>query len=167
MFGQVLTKAFNDLHMVDRPGFYSGRGATRSDLNSRILEGLHSAILKGIGADAASAFVSMVAEMPSLPATDFLLTLARLEGAGWKWSKDLLGAERGVYPDCNASALATVVEILGGSRDRDDTAEIRGEFLRAHGKGAAGGGDRPYPLHDVFDEFGPYRHRATRAGRRG
>jgi hypothetical protein len=132
--------------MSVRPGFYSGRGATTADLSSDKLERLFCAIKKHAGEPAAEAFVNMVAAMPSLSATDFLLSLARLESNGWTWHKRLLGAEKGLYAEDEGSAWGTVFARLGGAGERDDTATIRGAFLRAHGE--------ELPAH----ERSPYEH---------
>jgi len=119
--------------MSARPGFYSGRGAISSDLNDKILEKVHQGILHAHGEQAAAQFVGMVADIPKLSATDFLLTLYRLEGNGWQWDKRLVGGEKGIYPDGVGSAWGTIASILGGMDERDETNYIRGEFLRRHG----------------------------------
>jgi hypothetical protein len=140
MFSDFLTEALTEstqhggCGMSVRPGFYSGRGATTADLNGDKLERLFCAIKKRAGEHAAEAFVNMVAAMPSLSATDFLLTLSRLESNRWAWHKRLLGAEKGLYADGEGSAWGTVFARLSGCGERDDTAIIRGEFLQAHGK---------------------------------
>lgn len=115
--------------MSARPGFYSGRGATLSDLDSARLEKIWTAIRDHAGEAAAGAFVQMVDAMPSLSATDFLLTLARLEARDWQWSPDLLGSERGICAEDMGSAWGTVLEALGCSERVDQTEAIRGRFL--------------------------------------
>lgn len=121
--------------MSARPGFYSGRGATTSDLNDKILEKVYQGILKNYGQEPAKEFVNMVADIPKLSATDFLLTLYRLEAHEWKWDKRFLGSEKGIYPEDEGSAMATVIDVLYGMNKTDETDYIRGEFLRKHGTG--------------------------------
>ncbi|MBS3142219.1 hypothetical protein J4464_02410 [Candidatus Woesearchaeota archaeon] len=126
--------------MSRRPEYYSGRGAIESDLNDTILEKVYQGIHSAHGKDAADQFVCMVVDMPRLTATDFLLTLYSLEAAGWTWDKKYLGKEHGidVGPDRGDGAreaigMATIFEVLSGHSQRDETARIRGEFLRRHG----------------------------------
>ena len=119
--------------MSDRPGFYSGRGAIISDLNDAILEKIYQGISCEYGEESADQYAQMVAVMPKLSATDFLLTLYRLEANGWVWDARILPNTNGIYPDSEGSAFATVVEVLFGSGERDETPYIRGGFLRRHG----------------------------------
>ena len=121
-----------DSGMIDRPGYYGGRGATLTDLNGGILEKLYQNIEKSNGEEAAQNFVQMVAEIPKLSATDFLLTLYRLEGNKWKWDSKLLGNERGNYADGYGEAMGNVVSVLGGMSERDETYAIRSKFLEEH-----------------------------------
>jgi hypothetical protein len=128
-----------EANMSARPEFYSGRGAISDDLNSKILEKVYQGVQREHGEKAAKQFAQMVADIPSLSATDFLLTLYRLESNNWKWNKKMLGNEKGIdvgpdYGDGGREAIgmATIANILGGSLDRDETSYIRGEFLRNH-----------------------------------
>src|SRR3989338_10146114 len=106
--------------MSTRPEFYSGRGAIACDLNDKILEKVFQSVQKEYGEEAAKQFAQMVADVPKLSATDFLLTLYRLEVQDWKWSKRMLGNEKGidVGPDYGdgtreAVAMATIGSVLG------------------------------------------------------
>jgi len=124
--------------------FYSGRGAITCDLNSKQLETIYGLVKREYGDKVSRDFVRMVADIPKLTATDFLLTFYRLESGGWqyawKWDKKKLGKEKGIYVDGEddekkyASGMATVIGVLGGMSDRDETNSIRGEFLRNHEK---------------------------------
>jgi hypothetical protein len=137
MFSAFLADAIhNHGQMSSRPEFFSGRGATLSDLNDRILENLYRRILGNheLGEKAAQAFVDMVADIPVLSATDFLITLSALEGNGWVWEKCLLGNQKGIYAGDVGSGLGTILSVAGGSRERNETPAIRNEFLRRHGK---------------------------------
>lgn len=116
-----------------------GRGAISCDLNDKILEKVYQAVQREHGEKAAKQFAQMVADVPKLSATDFLLTLYRLEGRNWKWNKRILGNEKGIDfgPDYGdgareAVAMATIGNVLGGMSERDETHYIRGEFLRRH-----------------------------------
>jgi len=120
--------------MSVRPEYYSGRGATTSDLNERILEKVHALITQEHGADAAKNFVQMVDDIPKLSATDFLLNLFRLEGGDWTWTPERLGSERGIYAADEGSALGTTLSVMGGMGDRDDTQYIKGHFIQEHRK---------------------------------
>ncbi len=124
--------------MSARPEFYSGRGAISCDLNDRILENVYQTIQREHGEKAAQQFAQMVADIPELSATDFLLSLYRLESHNWKWDKSMMRDERGIAigPDYGdgkreANAFAGIVTVLGGS-DLDQTRYIRGEFLKRH-----------------------------------
>jgi len=124
--------------MSARPEFYSGRGAIACDLNDKILEKVYQIIQRKHGEEPAKQFAQMVADVPKLSATDFLLTLYRLEGCNWKWDKGLLGREKGVYIDGPteetkmAVGFATIAGALFGDSSRDETGYIKREFLRRH-----------------------------------
>ena len=116
--------------MSARPGAYSGRGATLSDLDSQKLEKIHDGIRVYFGQDAAKGFVDMVAGMEVLSATDFLLELQRLELNDWKWEAPAQPGS-GIYADSPGAALGTIGSVLSRD-DRDDTDQIRWSFLREH-----------------------------------
>ena len=124
----IVTKA----GMSARPEFYSGRGAIRDDLTDGKLERIYVRIEHEYGKDAAQEFAQMVADIPVLSATDFLLSLYRLEGHDWKWDKSFLGNEKGLYAADAGSALGTVMSVLF-STGRNETEYIRGRFLERHG----------------------------------
>src|SRR3989338_9163592 len=91
--GEIVAKA----GMSKRPEFYSGRGTILADLNSNILEKIYQEINEIHGEKVSKQFVKIVKEIPGLSATDFLLSLYKLESNNWKWKKDLSGNENGVY----------------------------------------------------------------------
>ncbi len=72
--------------MSTRPEYYSGRGATISDLNDKILFGIHRDLKKEFGDDAASGFVKMVDGIKVLSATAFLNGLYDLFHNNWKYN---------------------------------------------------------------------------------
>lgn len=121
--------------MSARPEFYSGRGATLSDLSSRHLEKIWRGIKDNFGAEAAKNFILMVRDIPVLSATNFLKTLCSLERNSWKWRKALLEGRRGrgISFDNTGEAWGTVVSACSKRGDRDDTDRIRNPFLRGHG----------------------------------
>lgn len=138
MFSEFLTEVLTrSTHkggagMSTRPEYYSGRGATTSDLDSSRLIVICIAIEKKHGPLAAKAYTEMVASMPKLAATDFLIALWRLESNGFRMSPEIVGGSNGTYAADRASAMATIFEALGGSR-RDETVSIRSAFLRYRG----------------------------------
>jgi len=130
-----------EANMSARPEFYSGRGAIRADLNDGILEKIHQGVQREYGEEAAKQFTIMVANIPVLSATDFLISFYALENHGWKYDSDKVrsDAPRGILVakdeegnyDYAHGMLSMVDAIsLGG---RDETAYIKGQFLRRHG----------------------------------
>lgn len=114
--------------MISDPGFYSGRGATLSDLNGEILTKIYQSITSTYGTKAARNFVAMIDETPVLSATDFLLNLYKLEANEWKWDVKLLSEEKGIFPTSEGSAFGTICSVLGGHNRRDETWDIRRDF---------------------------------------
>jgi hypothetical protein len=132
--GQIVV----DAGMHRRPEYYSGRGAITSDLNSPILEKIYQGIEKQYGKKSANQYVKMVAKIPKLSATDFLLSLSKLESNNWKLKGLNLGRERGVYVDGPtdkakfAVGLFTIAGVFSGGSERDETDFIKGQFLHNH-----------------------------------
>ena len=130
---QIVRKAGLD----DRPEFYSGRGATSSDLNDQILERVYNVVNQEYGEEVSKQFVQMVADITVLSATDFLNSLYGLESMGWKWDKKL--ASRGgidVGPDNGSRegiGTCTIFNAFSGMSSQDETGYIRGPFLIRHG----------------------------------
>lgn len=123
------------INISARPEFYSGRGATLTDLNSDILEKLYAAIKVEYGVQPAAAFVKMVADIKPLSATAFLNRLYALEGSGWQFKTRLqCDSDIDLGPDNEGRmsiALATIGNLLGG-RLNDETEAIRRPFLMKH-----------------------------------
>ena len=128
-------------NMSTRPEYYSGRGATMSDLNGKILEGIYSDIKKEAGEMAAKNFVKMVADIKVLSATTFLEELYMLFERNWKYRQKRVHAdgisipknEKGEYDE--NSTLSGMLGIFAAmsNNGRDDTDMIRGSFLHTHG----------------------------------
>lgn len=119
------------------PSYYSGRGATTSDLNDTILTRIHEAVVRGKGVEAGKAFIAMVAALPEASATAFLNGLFALEARGWVWDT-AAPKPSSIAPDNMGSAFATVVEVLGRSRQTSEErlmrdAMVRAAFLSRHG----------------------------------
>lgn len=133
-----MTISYTDLcrnaGMCPSPSYYSGRGATMSDLDSNILEKMYQLIETHVGKDNADQFVRMVASIKVLSATDFLITLEGFVAQDFTWTNESRTSDKnGVYADNFGSALATVAEVFGNrGQRRDDTMTIRSVFLAQH-----------------------------------
>jgi hypothetical protein len=119
-----------------RPEYYSGRGATLSDLNDKMLERVFENINNFHGKDAGKAFVNMVSDIVVLSATDFIKCFFKLENNNWKWNKSFLPQveKRGIEVTDHASAFGTVLSVLSRGNHSDDTFSIAYNFLNRHGK---------------------------------
>ncbi len=117
--------------MCDDPGYYGGRGATISDLDDEKLEKIYQGIESAYGKPAAQNFAQMVADIPVLSTTDFLLTLYQLRNNNWKWKKKLVISDS-TYASNKGSAEATFLTVIAFPK-KNDTEEIRNEFLQRHG----------------------------------
>jgi hypothetical protein len=124
--------------MSTRPEYYSGRGATISDLDGNILEGIYRGIETDYGKNAAKNFLKMVEDIKVMSATTFLEELYQLFRNDWKYknkSKHASGItvpkdENGEY-DIMAGMFGMMAALT--SNGRDDTQRIKGSFLRSHG----------------------------------
>lgn len=161
MSAEFIRAALQVGNVVDAPSFYSGRGAKEGDLPGRTLDAVYEAIHANVGPEAAGKFVQMVADIPVLSATDFLLSLQSFELNKWTWAERMTPETRGIYADSIGSAVGTFLESLSRQPKKDDTARIRGRFLQAHiselrenqKELAQTEGANPYD-----DHFFPWRH---------
>lgn len=127
--------------MSTRPEYYSGRGATLSDLDGNILEGIYQGILKEYGKNAAKNFVKMVADIKVLSATTFLQELFQLFYNDWKYVKKEKHAngiaiqknDEGEYDESSIMSGAMSIFAVMNNNGRDDTERIKGYFLKIHG----------------------------------
>ncbi len=137
--------------MSGRPEFYSGRGATMSDLNYDILKKAATLIEKHHGKEALKNFVEMVGALPKATATDFLNQLYILEARDWKFEVRSMdhanGVDVGDHQACLVPAMMTVAHAFDGMSDRNDTGSIRNQFLREYGV---------KPKGKDIDKFGIY-----------
>ena len=150
-----------DAHVGSRPGYFSGRGVTLSDLDGRRLGRCHDEIRMHVGEEAAAAFVDMVAGMDRMTATGFINAVYRLEADGWTNVEG--GHERHIDPDSEGSAFATVVDTLsrtrgGQARENQEMAadhQIRAGFLSSHGYRAMDGqGNEIWSSYGMFGGIG-------------
>lgn len=141
MFSPELHQRINSV-MISRPSYYSGRGATTTDLNGPTLKRLYD-LLTGptFPKRAKGAFIRMVEKLPVLSASDFFIAFARLEGNDWRWKQSLTDGLTGttmVGADNHQEASMIVFAVLTSRRspeqDRQTTRLIRDEFLRAIGR---------------------------------
>ena len=122
--------------MSARPSYYSGRGATLSDLDGEKLLKIQESIIANHGNDAGKSFFDMVVSMREMNATDFINNLYTLEANGWKWSAERaekcgIDIEKDEHVRHNlVSALATAGAMM--SRHGDDTDRIKRYFLAAN-----------------------------------
>ena len=127
----------SNVGMSSRPAYYSGRGATLSDLNSEKLLKIQSQIEKKHGKDASKAFVNMIQSMSNLNATDFIENLYMLERKGWVWdikstSKNGFDFDKNKDGSHNESQLmASLFSAMGNKRD--ETHQIKSNFLLKNG----------------------------------
>lgn len=134
---QKLYNIIRNNKMSIRPEYYSGRGATTSDLNYSILEGIYQEILKEYGEDAAKNFVKMVADIKVISATTFLLELYELFSCDWKYNKKEQHAHGVSVPkneDGEYSGFMGMIGVMNAMHNtRDETRIIKGSFLNSHG----------------------------------
>jgi len=137
--------------MSTRPEYYSGRGATTADLNSDSLFKIYEAIKSDIGEDAAKNFALMVKAIKVLSATDFLLSLHRLDADNFVFTEAV--DNKGIYATDEVTAFFTVMSVTSG-RNIDSTKSIRGPFLRRIGMSSPGDDD-PYNQYndDPYDAY--------------
>ena len=120
------------VRMSARPGYYSGRGATTSDLNDKLLNNIADLIKEHFGDQAHDNYVKMVWDMPSLSATAFLNNLYALERAKWNLSMTEI-TNNGTTFESEGEALGSVLEVLSqmhGHTRPDQTESIRRGFRK-------------------------------------
>ena len=119
------------------PEQWSGRPANGFDLKDETLENFYQILQERFGDHAAQNFAQMVADIPELTATDFLLAFHALEGNNWNWSKGMIKQvinNGGVKVTNFATGIGTLCErILRQGRTTDWTGLVRDDFLARHG----------------------------------
>ena len=163
MFSDFLVKTLEQCRLGTLPSYFSGRGAREGDLDSQMLEKIHDTIVEHKGKPAGIAFLDMVEAIEVLSATDFLITLEALDRNNFVWDAALVSTKKGNYADSFDTAVATAAERMCGSGRQDDTRNIRGPFLRSHGRNPKGGQYSEY--YDAYDGEGRLiRHWAPPGG---
>lgn len=119
------------------PAYYLGRGACRSDLGGDKLEAVYQEIKQKAGEDPARNYVQMVADIPVLSATEFLVNLKNLEDGGWRAGPGLQTQRQKtklIQEDemKGAGSIIFAVVANGNNRGNDETSAIRGAFLQSH-----------------------------------
>lgn len=133
---EKLKEIIRNNKMSARPEYYSGRGATISDLNEQILFSIHRDIKKEFGEDAGKGFVKMVNGIKVLSATAFLNGLYDLFCNDWKYNESQPDSitipknENGEY-DTTIGMIGVMESLF--SCGRDDTQQIKSHFLRSNG----------------------------------
>lgn len=133
---EKLKEIIRNNNMSTRPEYYSGRGATISDLNEQILFGIHRDIKKQFGEKAGKGFVKMVDGIKVLSATAFLNGLYDLFYNNWKYNDQQPNSitvpkdENGEY-DTTIGMIGVVESIF--SSGRDGTQQIKSHFLHSNG----------------------------------
>jgi hypothetical protein len=127
------------------PSVFSGRGMTTSDVNTTVLERVRETVISFAGERAATNFVSMVAEVRNLSASNVILALSSLEKAEFEWNPakhsiqqpfcDPNGKPPVLEPENAGQAFVNVTEGLVGKRRRPEATryEIAGEFIEKYG----------------------------------
>lgn len=117
------------------PSHYSGRPATLSDLNSKILDKIFRDIAENISKEAADNYLQLVDELEYLSATAFLNMIYRLEQNEWKFDYSLAQNNSNTSYTSPGTMFGTFGSRLEQSnRGRNDvTIDIKREFLRNHG----------------------------------
>lgn len=137
--GQSLIRKYTKLS--DRPEYYSGRGATLTDLDSQILEQAYRGVLEQYGKEAARQFCQLVYDLKILAATVFLNEFYCFVDRGCIWSKPVLpegslearGIDLGSDRDARyAIGQAVVAMAMAGGLHRDETEQIRSQFVHRH-----------------------------------
>lgn len=126
-----LEEILSNSGIVPSPGFYAGRGATLSDLNSKKLNKVADGIKKQYGEEAHSSFVAMVWEMKILSATAFITNVYILARSGWKFNKKNI-TNKDSHFERNDQALAVIAAVLCKKNKNDigHTDEIRKAFRK-------------------------------------
>lgn len=123
--------------MSPRPEYYAGRGATTSDLDSRLLELIYCGVKKEFGDEAATNFVQFVYDQVKLAATSFLNNFYTFVANDCKWTprSHSVADEMDVGPDDGGRLTigsAAMVNALSGQINRDQTEQISAGFLWRH-----------------------------------
>lgn len=120
-----------------RPGYYSGRGPNRGDLNEGHLEKLHATLKEKVNPEAAQEFCRTILKLDDLSATNVLQELYRFCDNGCKTLKE---ARKGVYLTGHGQAVVddayahVIGAIMAPQRDHKtfEGQSIKWAFLQKH-----------------------------------
>jgi hypothetical protein len=135
-----------------RPEYFSGRGATLSDLNSEILEGIYKGLVKEVSKDAAENFVVLVAKFKCLSATAFLNDFIDWYCSGCNEYQVRDTSDVDLGPD-NEGRLAIGLATIGSmmfSSGSDHTNQIREDFILGHRKELKSKGHEYLPIFHCY-----------------
>ena len=135
--GEELIIKYGKGRLSPRPEYYSGRGATLSDLNSDMLEMVYEGVKAEAGDEAAKQFVQLVADFDKLSATAFLNDFYGFwyRGCVHVSRKHSTMDELDVGPDDGhreVVGMGAMLSAMSGMIDCDETSSIRGPFLQKH-----------------------------------
>jgi hypothetical protein len=135
--GHMIISQYTQNRMSTRPEFYSGRGATTSDLNSSLLELIYAGVKQEAGDEAAANFVQFVCDFDKLAATTFLNEFYAFCDCGCTYTPRKHSAidELDPGPDNDSRdvvGLGMMMSAMSGMMDRDETESIRNAFLANH-----------------------------------
>lgn len=118
-------------NMSTRPEYYSGRGAILGDLSGEQLFTIYNGIKEKLGEEQATAFVTMIENIKSLSATNFLNCLYALEASDWVY-RPFEESDIDIGPDGPEREIIAFATTFTGlsSFVRDDTDYIRGTFFK-------------------------------------
>ena len=118
----------------ERPEYFSGRGATITDLNSDMLQGLYRDIKTHYGEVAAESYVKMVVGIKELSATNFIESLYGLYNRSWIYKSPTVAKKviKTKYSETQYRALEVAV-LMSSLSNGDDTQMIKANFCRVHG----------------------------------
>ena len=98
------------------PGYYSGRGLARCDLNIEQIIEIGREISEASGGQWLGTYVRMVERLPVISATAFIRRLLDLEYNDWKLGN--APPASGIEVNCVAQGFATIFDTLGRDADK-------------------------------------------------
>ena len=122
-------KIINSIGRCERPEYYSGRGATTTDLDGDKLFAIYTKIREEIGKKEAEAFVTMIENLEYLSMTNFLNALYALENNQWVY-KPVVENDIDIGSD-NSTRGAVALGVIGSAilGKPDDTDYIKRSFF--------------------------------------
>lgn len=120
--------------MSGRPEYYSGRGATITDLDSDKLFNSYQKIKENVGVEASKNFIEMVKNLKVASATSFLNAFYELASNDWKFNKNPeLDKDEIPTKDLDCYIIGTI-EKATKRKNSDMTLSIVQPFLNRFGE---------------------------------